>query len=476
VEIALRWMPGILLGGLLLVVVRTVAAPLTNMDTFFHLRFGHEFLHGHWSLWHPGSVNTFATAHWLPTQWLPEVVMAQVEDWFGLAGVAWLSGLQQIGLICALYFVSRRWADARIVALLLLPTVAAMSLGLSMRPQVLSYILVAVTIGAWLRTHEDGVLRWWLVPLTWLWAMLHGMWPIGVALGAVAVVGLALDRRTDARGLVRAALVPAASALAAALTPLGPALYGAVLGVGDRAHFFSEWNSPDFTAVPAVFMLGILLAICAVLFLRAPRRSWTDLLYFLVAGGCAVWSYRTVPIAAAVLMPLMARAATSLHTGSHHVDHVPHHQAGRSEVARVLGGCVAALAVLAVLVPQTSENPTRQPAWVDPTLSALQPGTKVVSDWTYSAYLMWKHPQLDLLMNGYGDTFTIPELQSQEDIIGLDSGWDQELRDTHCLIAVLEPTSRLAYALEHQEGWRVVHRSAALEMLVAPPAWATSSG
>ena len=38
------------------------------------------------------------------------------------------------------------------------------------------------------------------------------------------------------------------------------------------------------------------------------------------------------------------------------------------------------------------------------------------------------------------------------------------------------PTCRLAYALEHQEGWRVVHRSPTLEMLVAPPGWSTSGG
>ena len=48
-----------------------------------------------------------------------------------------------------------------------------------MRPQVISYLLVAVTVGAWLRTRDDGRLRWWLVPLAWVWAMLHGMWPIG---------------------------------------------------------------------------------------------------------------------------------------------------------------------------------------------------------------------------------------------------------------------------------------------------------
>ena len=66
--------------------------PLTNTDTYFHLRFGHEFLDGGWSLCDPGSVSSFGTNDWVPTQWLPQVVMAQIEDWFGLAGVAWFQG------------------------------------------------------------------------------------------------------------------------------------------------------------------------------------------------------------------------------------------------------------------------------------------------------------------------------------------------------------------------------------------------
>ena len=64
-----------------------------------------------------------------------------------------------------------------------------------MRPQVLSYLLIAVTTAAWLaRLVEDGKARWWLVPLTWVWAMVHGMWPVGIIIGLVALVGIALDR------------------------------------------------------------------------------------------------------------------------------------------------------------------------------------------------------------------------------------------------------------------------------------------
>ncbi len=86
-------MPVVIVIGMFAVLTNHAKDPLTNTDTYFHLRFGHEFLHGHWSLWDPGSVTTYGTNDWVPTQWLPQVVMAQFEDWFGLAGVAWLSGL-----------------------------------------------------------------------------------------------------------------------------------------------------------------------------------------------------------------------------------------------------------------------------------------------------------------------------------------------------------------------------------------------
>src|ERR1700754_388811 len=79
---ARRIVPPLVLLGILVSLVVNCARPLTNTDTYFHLRFGEEFLHG-WSLRHPGSVSTFATRDWVPTQWLTEVAMARVEDWFG---------------------------------------------------------------------------------------------------------------------------------------------------------------------------------------------------------------------------------------------------------------------------------------------------------------------------------------------------------------------------------------------------------
>src|SRR3569623_2218971 len=210
-----RVLPWLVLAGILVSLFFNVAHRLTNTDTYFHLRFGHEFLAG-WSLRHPGSVSTFATADWVPTQWLSEVVMAKTEDWFGLAGVAWLSGLLQVLLFLGVYAAARRRAEALVALSVTAVALLAMQGGLSRRPQVASYLLAAVVVAAWLRTLEDHRVRWWLVPLVWLWAMLLGMWPVALMVGALATLGLLRDR-TPWRVVIRAAAVTLACAVGAAV-------------------------------------------------------------------------------------------------------------------------------------------------------------------------------------------------------------------------------------------------------------------
>jgi hypothetical protein len=447
---------------ILAVIVRVAAMPLSNTDTYFHLRFGSEFL-DNWSLRGPGSVSTFATRSWLPTQWLPEVVMAKFEEWFGLAGVAWLFGFQLVVLALALYLIARRWVAPLTSGALVVVALLAASTGLSMRPQTWSFLLVAVIAAAWFRTREDRRLRWWLIPLTWLWAMVHGMWPLGIGIGLVAIVGMALDHAPGRPSTRRALLVPGLSAGAAAITPVGPNLYGAVLEVGSRKSYFSEWSTPEFTR-PSVVLLGAFLALTIAVMARQGRRSWFDLAFLLVAAGCAVWSWRTVPVSAMLMVPLAAQQVGS--ASPERPRRVP-----VVEKALLAGAGVVALVALAVLVPHTSNDPPAQPAWVDPALSSLPTGTKVYGSWDWGGYLMWRYPQLDLLMHGYGDTFTDAELQRNTDIEGLAPGWDDELRRTGCRIAVLRPTSPVAYALQHQLGWKVVHSSPTIEELRAPANW-----
>ncbi len=450
---------GLVVLGTLASLVANCARTLTNTDTYFHLRFGQEFLAG-WSLRHPGSVSTFATRHWVPTQWLSEIVMAKTEDWFGLAGVAWLSGFLEISLFLTLYVVCRDRAEPLVAAAVSALALVAMQNGLSMRPQVISYLLVAVVVGAWLRTARDRRVRWWLVPLVWLWAMLHGMWPVALVIGAAAVVGLALDR-APRRLLVRAAVVPLASAFVATLTPVGPALYTAVAAVGSRSQYFAEWGSPDWTG-GEFGALALVLALTVLLMWRRRRNAWIEIVLVALALAFAVYSERTVPVAAAMVAPLLAGPAQDVLGRRTAVE--------RRERLVVAGGAVAALVVLAVAVPFTSSDPPAEAASMDSALSALPAGTKVVDDWGRGGYLMWRYPRLDLMMHGYGDTFTTGELRRNTALIVLGPGWEESLRASGARVAFLRPTSSLATALG-QQGWRTVHESDGWVLLRAPATW-----
>jgi hypothetical protein len=446
--------------------VRRAAMPLDNLDTYFHLRFGHEFLSGDWSPHDPGSVSSLATADWVPTQWLSEVVMAQTEDWFGLAGVAWLSGLLFLSLALAVYGACRRRAEPAVAALLVVLTMIACTSGISMRPQLVSYLLVAATTAAWLRARDTGRAPWLLVPVTWVWTMCHGMWPIGIVIGIVAVLGIALDRGHPRRALARMALVPVLSAVASLLTPAGPGLFPAVLRVGSRAKYFYEWNPPDYTK-PWVAVLAVILALAVAPRLRRGERlPWLDVLLLGLAGVCAVYSMRTVPVAACLAAPLAAMALQPV-LGTRPA--VP-----RREVIAVVGGFLLSLATLAVLVPHTADEPRETASWLDGALGDLPAGTRVIDDTGFGGYLLWRFPQLDVVVHGYGDLFTDDELERNADVEGVRAGWVELVQDIDPAYAVLPPGSPLAYNLREVEGWTVVENSDDLELLRPPAGWSDS--
>lgn len=435
--------------GLLAILVRLAARPLGNNDTYFHLRFGREFLDS-WSLGQPGSVTRFATADWIPTQWLPEIVMRWFESQWGLAGVAWLFGLLLVALATTLYVVARGAADPLPSAVLCLVTLIASGTALSMRPQMLSLIFLAASVGVWQSAIRRQRTPWELVPLTWLWAACHGMWPFAVLLGVVTVIGLALDGRPR-REVARLAVVPLSSAVAVMLTPVGPRIFSAIASVNARRDYFAEWSPPDLRD-PRTMLAAAMLTVAVVARLRAPRgTAWVTVGWLAFAGGACTYSIRTVPLAAIIVLPLVA---DTLQLGMGRVLW----RLRRREIALALAFALAAVAVLAALVPRTSSEPSPSPPWLDEALDDLPPGTAVLNEWNFGGYLIWRHRQLEFVMHGYGDAFTDAELERNKDILDVAPGWDRLVADTGSTYAVLNPDNPLAYALARLPTWRVVRK------------------
>ena len=240
-------LPALLLATVLLVVVIDFAGPLSNPDTYFHLRFGREFLDG-WSLRDPGSVTHAGDRALGADPVAPGDRHGQVRRLVRAPGRRLAGRAPGHG--------ARRRPVGRGPASRGAPAGRGPRHGVAARRLDRASPLAprSSATSSWSSPSTPGcappttvALRWWLVPMTWVWAMCHGMWPVGIAIGGVVLIGMALDRRTTMRRWWLLACVPALSAVAAALTPVGPELYVQELRVQDRSAFFSEWHSPHLT-------------------------------------------------------------------------------------------------------------------------------------------------------------------------------------------------------------------------------------
>ena len=116
-------------------------------------------------------------------------------------------------------------------------------------------------------------------------------------------------------------------------------------------------------------------------------------------------------------------------------------------LAAVLAVCAA------VLAPVVDAARTKvAPSWLDERLDAQPEGTTVLNDWNTGAYFLWRHPQLSLVMHGYGDVFTDDELKRNSDILRLEPGWDDEVDELDADLALVEPRHPLGYAYDQRPG------------------------
>jgi hypothetical protein len=193
--------------------------------------------------------------------------------------------------------------------------------------------------------------------------------------------------------------------------------------------------------------------------LRSGPTPWTQTLLTLLAGAWAIYAARTVPVAAAIVAPCAAIALGHLVPSAPALDR-------RGRTALLLAGVVASL-VLAGLASGKPAGPPR-PDWANAELEKLAAGTPVLNAWEWGGYLAWRHPDLNFVVSGFGDMYTIDELDRNVALTRTKSGWLEDLEGTGAEIALLAPDSELAYGLEHTAGWTVVKSSDEMVLLHAP--------
>ena len=129
--------------------------------------------------------------------------------------------------------------------------------------------------------------------------------------------------------------------------------------------------------------------------------------------------------------------------------------------------------MLAVVVPGPRTSPRPVPDWYAD-LDDLPADTVVLSDWGEGGYLMWRFPELDFVVNGYGDIYTDDELARNYRMDATEPRLGGDVKETGARYALLRPGSRLTYGLDTLEGWTVLDRSDTCVLLEAPDDWPTT--
>ncbi|TIC88695.1 hypothetical protein E8D34_03205 [Nocardioides sp. GY 10113] len=433
-----------LLGGVLVAVLVGIRmSAFGSWDTYFHLRFGAEFL-GAWEIRSPGHVGPGQSASWIPTQWLSQVAMTWTHQHLGDAAFGALFLGLCAALLSGVYLLARSRAGS--LTALLLTAVAAIGLQpwLTMRPQMISFLLTVAVVAGWQRAARLRTVPWWLIPLGWLWAQCHGMWAVGVLISLAAAIGTIAQTRPDRRRRAALLAVPAGMALAALATPVGPRVAAALWAATSRAPHFGEWGAPDY-ASPEMWPITALVLLTIALVARQRGLAPFDLVLLVTGCGLALYSQRTIPLAVVVLTPVAA-AAINRATGRR-----------RAPVNRLERGCLTAAALTVIAAGTVSGSATAPgiTADVDPfqqRLVGLAPHTAVLTDRGLGSALLWTNPGLEIPVHGYGDLYADAELDALDAMVRVEPGWDATVRRLGADVALLPSDSPLSDALR-RAGW-----------------------
>jgi hypothetical protein len=462
-ERLIRWFPLALVSAACVAVARTAAAPLSDPDLWWHLRLGQDFI-DQGSL-HPPPWSAYSDRAWVPTQPLPEIVMARVESWFGLPGLAWLYGCALVGIVVAVYLGARTRASAVVSALATVLAVLGCTVALTPRPQLVSLVLMPVVVAAWMRTSTDGENRWWLIPLLAGWSLCHGFWFIGVGVSVVAAVAVTVDRRDPPRAFVRRLLIPVVATALVAASPVGPGVLSAPFRVSATARFITEWQRTDLTSGAALVVALMMLTTVGAWVVARRRLRVLDVLLLVAAAFLWWYSQRTVALGSVLAAPVLAGALQAVAYRGGEGDLPSSTRVDRQVLGAVAAGC---LVVLGLVVGHTSDKPAASvPTGLDPALSRLPAHTAVFDSYTQGGWLAWAHPQLSRYVDGLTDAYSVRHLERYVRIADGDRGALALLRRERIEVAEVPRDSAIARALG-RAGWRRLAQDAGYLLLQRP--------
>jgi hypothetical protein len=432
--------------------------PVSDPSPWLHLKIGAFLISGE-RFGLPDPWAPFSSKPYVPTEWLPDIVGQEIYQAFGLPGIAWMRYAGILGLLTALAWAARRSADTTTALLAAFVALVGAYQGLTERPQLVGLVLLAIAVGAWWRTGLDLKPRWWLVPMTWLWASSHGLWSVGIAVGLVTITGLLLDHRLTRASATRLLAVPVLSVAAAGLTPIGPRLLLSPFNVGSSVSLFVDEWQPTSVHNPFAVVTLTMLGLVTLSWVRQGRTpGWWQIGLMLTGAAATLAMTRTIAVGAVIAAPLLAQEIQLYRER-------PVAAITRRSRSMWAAFMLIALFAAAPLSAARAQSPAAVPDRLKPQLSLIPSGTVVLAEGDINGWLFWAEPQVRPVLDPRIEIYSSAHVRAFVSAMAAAPGWRQFVDKTGARYALVLTGSPIATALVERAGWSQIGQDAGFVLL-----------
>lgn len=452
-----------------------------DTDTWWHLRAGEWMVENREVLQQDHFSLTRQGQPWINHSWLAQLILYEVFQLFGFAGLNLLTG---VCVAASFLFIWLAMDEHPLIrAFVLILAAAAAGVYWAARPHILTFVFVGFYLWILARARGGRVGSLWALPFAMVfWVNLHGGYAVGLMLMGLYMVGEGFEFLVDT-GVRKAAwrevwgqrktfLLPLSGALCACLlavmvNPNGPRmlLYPfETVSIGVLGQYIQEWQSPNFHTVEVQPFLWMLLSVLVALALSRRRASAVEMLLVCMFTYMALLAGRNVALFALVGAPVLARHGEGI------ISQIPRLGRRRDQVPRrvarwlnllLLFLCLVAAGakVTPVLGHELNEEAIneRMPVSAVAFIQDNRPQGPLFNSYNWGGYVLWElWPDYQSYVDGRTDLFGDEVLseylsawRGEESAMSLFTEFDVRL-------ALLEPWAPLSHKLS-ASGWETLY-------------------
>jgi tetratricopeptide (TPR) repeat protein len=491
---------GIVLGILLAVhLILLGFFKISSLDTWFHLKEGELYVTTRSLPAQDPFAFTTAGRQWIKYSWLADVLFYLTYAAAGFPGLIFLRLLLLFLIASSAYSLLRSCTLHPLASLLVYMASLALRFRLFLRPEILSFVLLLVTMAILLRLRIGRpALAYILLPVFVVWTNIHASFVFGLAIPGLVFLANFLPEgwatpgwgrlrlgRAGVRHLgVAVVLLP----LVGLLNPHGISmlLFPFRQNSMTRLTLFREWM--EAWKLPGIDPLWweplLILGLVLVTFLTLALLLWrwerrldpVGSGIVLTLGVYAVFRNRAIPYFVLAVLPLLALAIVRV--AQHLRERTPDRSFRRLEK---IGTAACILVLILSITDQAFLTKRFQPGigvashfFPEQAAAFLERNRldgRIFNSYNFGGYLMWRRwPANQLFIDGRYDGILFDEallekyLQAHVKPATLD--WIAAAYNVEILVLDVDPERRMAYTLDDRSPWARVYWDPIAEVFV----------